>query len=258
MIELQGEPKRYFIELAYKGTDFWGWQRQPKGRTVQGVLEDALSTILRYRTPVTGAGRTDTGVHASYFVAHADLPLDPASASELIFRANKLLPPDLRLYRIRAVRPEAHARFDALKRTYGYHVTSRPTPFDHEVAVALPASGLDFDRMNAAARHLLGTHDFTTFSKGHTDVYTHICTVSRAEWVREDEYRRTFIYESNRFLRNMVRATVGTLFEVGRHKISPEEFKSKLEACDRSLAASSAPAHGLFLEQISYPDTIYI
>ena len=251
--------RRYFLTLAYKGTDFLGWQKQPSGRTVQGTLEEALTTILRRETPVTGAGRTDTGVHASRYVCHLDLDKTPEEARELVFRANRLLPRDIRLYDIREVRPEAHARFDALSRSYGYYVTRRATPFSYEEEVELPAAGLDFERMNLAARHLLGTHDFTTFSKGHTDVKTHLCTVSEAEWrALPGEGRWVFRITANRFLRNMVRATVGTLFDVGRGKLSPEDFGEKLEARDRSLAGTSAPPQGLFLEEIAYPSDLYL
>ena len=251
--------RRYFLTLAYKGTGFLGWQKQPSGRTVQGVLEEALATILRRETPVTGAGRTDTGVHASRYICHLDLDRTPEEARELVFRANRLLPRDLRLYDIREVRPGAHARFDALSRSYGYYVTRRATPFTYEEEVELPATGLDFDRMNAAAEYLLGTHDFTTFSKGHSDVRTHLCTVTEARWIeRSEEGQWLFRITANRFLRNMVRATVGTLFEVGRGKLSPEGFRERLEARDRSLAGTSAPPQGLFLEEIVYPEGIYL
>ena len=252
--------RRYFLTLAYKGTDFLGWQKQPSGRTVQGTLEEALTTILRRETPVTGAGRTDTGVHASRYVCHLDLDKTPEEARELIFRVNRLLPRDIRLYDIREVRPEAHARFDALSRSYGYYVTRRATPFSYEEEVELPASGLDFGRMNLAARCLLGTHDFTTFSKGHTDVKTHLCAVSEAEWreVSGEPGRWVFRITANRFLRNMVRATVGTLFDVGRGKLSPEAFRESLEARDRFLSGTSAPPQGLFLEDIAYPDELYL
>lgn len=258
MINERDALRRYFLTLAYKGTHFLGWQKQPDGRTVQGVLEGALSTIMRREVAVVGAGRTDTGVHASHYVCHLDLPLDPDGATELIFRANRLLPRDLRLYEIREVSPYAHARFDALSRRYGYHVTSRPSPFDEETVTVVPYSPMDYDAMNVAARALLGTHDFTTFSKGKSDVKTHICTVTEAEWTREGSYSWVFHYTANRFLRNMVRATVGTLFDVGRGKMTVSDFVRRKEACDRSLASGSAPAEGLFLEGITYPPTVEI
>lgn len=258
MIKRSDALHRYFLTLAYKGTRFLGWQKQKEGRTVQGTLEEALSTILRAEVSVTGAGRTDTGVHASSYVCHLDLPVEAESAGELIFRANRLLPRDLRLYDIREVVPEAHARFDALSRRYGYHVTSRPSPFAYETETEIPASGLDFDLMNEAAAALLGSHDFTTFSKGHTDVKTHLCTVTRAEWRREGASGWVFEYEANRFLRNMVRATVGTLFDVGRGKMTVPEFVRRFLARDRALASGSAPAEGLFLEEITYPSRLFL
>ena len=251
-------PRRYFLTLAYRGTDFLGWQAQQEGRTVQGVLQEKLSILLRREISVTGCGRTDTGVHASRYVCHLDLPLSPVEARELLFRANRFLPRDLRLYDIRPVRPAAHARFDALSRSYGYHVTLRPTPFDYEVRTPLPARGTDFGRMNEAALCLIGTHDFTTFSKTGSDVRSSLCTVTEARWQQEGEFEWAFRYSANRFLRNMVRATVGTLFDVGRGKITPGEFARRLDARNRTLASSSAPPEGLFLENVLYPPELFL
>ena len=253
-----GTPRRYFLTLGYKGTGYLGWQRQQSGRTVQGVLEDHLSVMLGRPVPVTGAGRTDTGVHAARQVCHIDLGMAPGEARDLLFRANRFLPPDLRLFDIREVRSDAHARFDAVSRTYLYRVSRQPTPFDYELVTPIPASGLDFDRMNVAAAALPGEREFTTFSKTGTDVRTDLCRVTEAVWLETGEGRWAFRITANRFLRNMVRAIVGTLFDVGRGKMTPEDFAARLAARDRRLAASSAPARGLFLAEIEYPEALFL
>lgn len=248
---------RYFIIFAYDGADFCGWQVQPRMRTVQGVLEQALSVILRSEVALTGAGRTDTGVHARYSVAHFDLEVSLALEQllSLVEHLNRFLPRDIYVSDIVPVEADAHARFDALLRTYRYHVSLRKSPFTDRYATRLRGE-YDFEAMNAAAAYLLGEHDFTSFSKKHTDVKTHICKVERARWIVLSPTRAYFEIAADRFLRNMVRATVGTLFAVGRHKLSPEEFRTILEARDRSLCASSAPPEGLFLHHITYPFTL--
>ncbi len=249
---------RYFLTLGYDGTDFLGWQSQPTGRTVQGVLEDRLSILLRQEIAVTGAGRTDAGVHARWMACHADFVLpEGVTPPDLLFRANRFLPPDITLYGLYPVKDDAHARFDATERRYGYYVRTCPSPFGRHLQVTVPE--LDFAAMNEAAAGLIGTHDFTTYSKKHSNVHTHLCTVSEAEWQRigpGEEW--VFHISSNRFLRNMVRAIVGTLIEVGRGKISPEAPAHYLARQDRSLAATSAPAQGLFLEYIRYPLDLFV
>lgn len=250
--------RRYFITLGYDGTNFVGWQEQPMGRTVQGVLQEALSIILRTPVLVVGAGRTDAQVHALKGVCHIDLPEGiNFSECEFIYRCNSFLPKDIRLYSIREVVSDAHARFSAVERSYGYYVTTLPTPFNRHYQVKVPIT-LDFSQMNLAAKALVGRQDFTTFSKKHTDVFTHICDVTKAEWSEIKPMTWKFTITSNRFLRNMVRSIVGSLFEVGRHKITPEQFRDKLNALDRRCATVTAPAKGLFLEEVVYPLDIFL
>lgn len=248
---------RYFLTLGYAGGDFLGWQKQPSGRTVQGVLEEHLSTLLQQEISVTGAGRTDTGVHARWMACHADLTLaEGTTPADLVYRANRFLPPDIKLYGMYEVVPDAHARFSATERRYGYYVRTHPSPFGRELWVEVPE--LDFDAMNRAASALIGTHDFTTYSKKHSNVHTHICTVTEAEWAKECPGEWVFHIRSNRFLRNMVRAIVGTLMAVGRGRMSPDTPADILAKQDRSLCASSAPAEGLFLEYIGYPPELFV
>ena len=250
---------RYFLYIAYDGTDFLGWQSQPEGRTVQGELEQRLSTILRRPISITGAGRTDAGVHASQMVCHLNLDLSQGEMEQVTYRLRRFLPPDIAMLEVRRVTEDAHARYDAVSRRYGYHVRTEASPFTRKYCTLVPET-LDFAAMNEAASHLIGEHDFTTFSKKHSQVKTHICTVTEAKWERCstcDECSYTFHIAANRFLRNMVRGIVGTLFEVGRGKIEPSDFGDLLTARDRSLCGSSAPSEGLFLEEVTYPASIF-
>lgn len=250
---------RYFLYLAYDGTDFLGWQIQPEGRTVQGELEQRLSTMLRRPISITGAGRTDTGVHAARMACHLDLDLSGEEMEQVTYRLRRFLPPDIALLEVRRVTEDAHARYDAVSRRYGYHVRTEASPFTRKYCTLVPET-LDFAAMNEAASHLIGEHDFTTFSKKHSQVKTHICTVTEAKWERCsscDECSYTFHIAANRFLRNMVRGIVGTLFEVGQGKIEPSDFGDLLTARDRSLCGSSAPSEGLFLEEVTYPASIF-
>lgn len=249
---------RYFLYLSYDGTDFLGWQRQPEGRTVQGVLEERLSTILRQPTTILGAGRTDTGVHARLMVCHLDLDMERDAAEELVFRLRRFLPPDISVSGIKPVSPDAHARYDATSRRYGYYVLTQTSPFLRRYRTLVPET-LNFGAMNDAARCLIGRHDFTTFSKKHSQVKTHLCTVTEASWhLGRDPEEWVFHITADRFLRNMVRSIVGTLFDVGRGRITPQDFEGKLAAMDRSLSGTSAPSEGLFLEEITYPGAIFI
>ena len=247
---------RYFIDLSYNGAAYHGWQVQPNGASVQGEMERALSTILRADTPVTGAGRTDAGVHALLMTAHFDSEeaLDNVWIAE---KLNRLLPHDIAVHRVREVREDAHARFDALSRTYRYNVSFAKDPFGccYSWRMYRP---LDFDRMNEAAALLLLYQDFTSFSKLHTDVKTNNCHVTEASWHKASETGWTFTITADRFLRNMVRAIVGTLVEVGRGKLTEQGFREIIEAKSRSRAGTSAPAHALFLSDIVYPDDIFI
>lgn len=249
---------RYFLYIAYDGTDFLGWQRQPEGRTVQGVLEERLSTIARRPLEVVGAGRTDTGVHAREMVCHIDLNMEPKEVAGLCHRLRRFLPDDMALLGVRQVTPEAHARYDALSRRYLYRLRTDYSPFERRYS-AITAQRLDFDAMNRAAESLLGEHDFTTFSKKHSQVRTHLCRVTEAAWEEGAEPgSHLFHITADRFLRNMVRAIVGTLLEVGRGRMTPEEFVRCLDARDRSLAGTSAPAGGLFMEMVTYPEVLFV
>lgn len=251
---------RYFIELSYNGGAYSGWQTQPDAPTVQETIEKALALILRSPTPVSivGAGRTDAGVHARGMVAHVDLNLDLAQAEELLFRANRLLPNDIALHSIRSVTQEAHARFSARSRTYRYYVTLRKDPFLESLMLRLHFD-LDFERMNEAASQLMNYRDFTSFSKLHTDVKTNNCVITEAYWRPGAEPGQwIFTITADRFLRNMVRAIVGTLLQVGRGRLSVEDFCRIIEARDRGQAGSSAPGHALYLEHVGYPEDLYL
>lgn len=246
---------RYFAELGYKGTSYRGWQRQADSPSVQGAIEHALSTLLRAEIPITGAGRTDTGVHASYYVAHFDMPVETDDPASFLYHLNSILPHDIAIYSLTPVAEDAHARFDAVEREYKYYVARYKDPFRRDTAwIYLPH--LDVESMNLAAESLLSAEDFTTFSKLHSGNKTNICKVSRAVWERTEE-GLVFTIRADRFLRNMVRSIVGTLVDVGRGKISPDEFSDILASQDRSLASGSAPAQGLFLNDVRYPERIF-
>ena len=242
--------------LSYDGTAYHGWQIQPNGTSVQESLMKALATLLRRDVEVTGAGRTDAGVHASLMVAHfdSDMPLDEVLMQD---KLNRLLPPDIAVHRLRAVRPDAHARFDATSRMYHYYITTAKQPFLRQYRCRL-FHAPDFAKMNEASRTLYDYTDFTSFSKLHTDVKTNNCRVTHAEWTQEDEYTWMFTIRADRFLRNMVRAIVGTLFEVGRGKLSVEGFRRIIEQKDRCKAGTSAPGHALFLADVTYPEDIFM
>lgn len=251
---------RYFITLSYDGTNYSGWQTQPDATTVQETIEQALTLVARSPEPIAilGAGRTDAGVHARGMVAHVDLPMSPDEARQLIYRTDRYLPHDIALYDIRPVREEAHARFSATSRTYRYYVTLRKDPFQEARMLRLYFP-LDFDRMNEAAERLKDFTDFTSFSKLHTDVKTNNCRVTEACWqAGAEEGQWIFTITADRFLRNMVRAVVGTLFQVGKGRLSVEDFCAVIEAKDRGQAGSSAPAHALYLEQVGYPEDLYL
>ena len=246
---------RYFITFSYNGTDFHGSQTQPNGNTVQAEMEAAFATILRLPVALTFAGRTDAGVHAEKMVAHFDVEKElPANFGA---RLNNLLPASIAISDLQRVQDDAHARFDAVERTYYYRVTTRKDPFIY-INHTRVAKGLDFGAMNSAARWLLGKQDFASFCRTHTDVKTTICDVKEARWTQESETEYTFIITADRFLRNMVRAVVGTLFEVGKGKMTEEQFKAVIAAQDRCQAGHSAPAEGLSLVEIIYPKNTYL
>jgi tRNA pseudouridine38-40 synthase len=247
---------RYFIELSFKGTRYFGWQVQPGHPTVQEALEKCFSAFLGTPLAVIGAGRTDTGVHASYFVAHFDAEHLPYDLTEMVYKLNRFLPEDISLHRIRPVIPEAHARFSALSRTYKYFISRKKDPFsaDTSFRYLLP---LHMEKMNDAAALLLECTDFTSFSKLHSDVKTNICKVTEAFWELKDQ-QLVFTITADRFLRNMVRAITGTLLEVGKEKLSVDGFEEIILKKDRCAAGMSMPAKGLFLTGITYPEIIYL
>lgn len=247
--------KRYFIYLSYNGKNFCGWQSQPNGVSVQSTLEEALATLLREPVPVTGAGRTDAGVHARLMVAHFDREEAVVDLDFLAEKLNRLLPKEIAVYKIVPVRSDAHTRFDATARTYKYYVTHKKDPFNFEGVTKIHGP-LDFDAMNSAARTLFNYIDFTSFSKLHTDVKTNNCRIMQAEWTQEGDLW-VFTIKADRFLRNMVRAIVGTLFEVGRGKLTVDGFRKVIEAKDRGKAGTSAPGHALYLVNVDYPEDLF-
>lgn len=248
---------RYFAYLAYKGTHYCGWQRQPNGISIQQCIEDALSIILRKSVSIVGAGRTDAGVHAQRMVAHFDWEGSLLSPDLLTNKLNRLLPKDIAIHQIVPVRSDAHARFDALSRTYKYYLTEHKSPFDYEWVYRIPLQNVDFGRMNDACNILFEYTDFTSFSKLHTDVKTNNCRIYCAEWRQEGDCW-VFTIQADRFLRNMVRAIVGTLIEVGKGKRSIEDFRTIIEMKDRCLAGSSVPGSGLSLVDVVYPQHLFL
>ena len=239
---------RYFITLSYDGTRYHGWQIQPNGDSVQQRLQEALSTLLRQPIEVVGAGRTDTGVHARMVVAHFDAS---TINSQIVYKLNRLLPPDIAVQDVRQVADDMHARFSATSRTYHYFIHTRKDPFLQAYSWQVPFA-LDFSRMNEAAKVLLEYKDFTSFSKVNTDVKTNLCDLKEAHWDEVAPGQWRFTITANRFLRNMVRAIVGTLVEVGRGRLSIEDIRRIIEAKDRCQAGESVPAKALFLVDIKY------
>lgn len=248
--------KRYFVYLAYDGTAYHGWQIQPNGVSVQEVLMRSLSTCLRQEITVVGAGRTDTGVHAKLMVAHFDYE-GTLDTQRLTDRLNRLLPRDISIYKIVEVKPDAHARFGATSRTYKYYITTAKNPFRRNYTFRL-FSQPDIDKMNEAAQLLFRYTDFTSFSKLHTDVKTNNCRIMRAEWAPCGENEWVFTIQADRFLRNMVRAIVGTLIDVGRGKLTLDGFCRVIEQKDRCQAGTSMPGNALFLVDITYPDDLFV
>lgn len=264
---------RYFIHLSYDGTRYHGWQVQPNGISVEGEVERCLGTLLRTPVDIVGAGRTDAGVHARHAVAHfdADLPefiMNGGGTQNLAYRLNKMLPPDIYIRSIERVADDMHARFSAKWRTYHYYVSTERNPFGRQYAWHTHYD-LDFTLMNEAAAALREYRDFACFCKSHTDVKTTLCDVVEAEWLPVDGNAVTsvmplrldgapiatewyFRIKANRFLRNMVRAVVGTLVEVGRHRMTPEDFRHVIESRTRTQAGESMPGHALFLERVEY------
>lgn len=242
---------RYFIELSYDGSTFCGWQRQREGVTVQGVIEEWLSKMVGVETEIVGAGRTDSGVNASFYVAHFDFEGD-VDLDGLCYKLNRVLPRTIAIGRIYAM--NLHARFDACEREYTYVISRRKDPFNHHITW-LYSSPLDIEAMNMAAAMLLRHSDFTSFAKLGSDNKSNICRVTHAEWVESGD-QLVFTIRADRFLRNMIRAIVGTLVDVGRGRYSVEQFDAIIESRDLSRCSSSAPASGLRLSDIRYPEVL--
>lgn len=241
--------QRYFIQLSYDGTPFHGWQIQPNAKSIQETLNFALSTITRQKIYVVGCGRTDTGVHATKFFAHfesEEIEIEP-----VCFRVNRMLPKSIAVQRIFKVAEDTHARFSAISRTYEYKISREKNPFLVERAYEL-REDLNVDLMNEAGAMLPSFKDFSSFAKA-SDTKTNLCDLFYARWETNGELLR-FEVKANRFLRNMVRAMVGTFVEIGRERISLSQFEEIIEAKDRSSAGYSAPAHGLYLIDVGYPD----
>ena len=243
---------RYFVYFSYDGTAYHGWQVQPNGVSVQEVLERALTTVVRRHIEVVGAGRTDAGVHARQMVAHFDLEQpEPIDCRQLAYRLNRLLPRDIAVDRVQEVSPDKHARFSAKSRTYHYYLHTAKDPFLRHYSCELHYA-LDFDAMNLAASHLMSVSDFGAFCKSHSDTKTTLCRVTEARWVSDAPHSWHFVITANRFLRNMVRAVVGTLIEVGRGRMTIEDFDSVVASGKRTAAGESMPANALFLHKVEY------
>lgn len=245
--------QRYFIHFGYDGSRYHGWQVQPNGITVQAELERCLSVLLRENVSTTGAGRTDAGVHARRMTAHFDTEA-AVDAAQLAYRLNRMLPRDISVWAIEPVADDMHARFSPLARTYYYFIHQGKNPFLDRYSLQVGYK-LDFDLMNEAARLLLGEHDFGAFCKADTDVKTTICRVDETRWERMDDAdteRWRFVITANRFLRNMVRAVVGTLVDVGRGRVTLSDFVRIMDSGSRSNAGESMAAKALFLWDVKY------
>ena len=249
-MERKNEIKRVKLVVAYDGTAYSGWQLQPNGITIEEVLNRELSDLLREEIRVIGASRTDAGVHARMMVAHFETAQE-VDTQQLTYKLNKFLRQSIAIQKIVPVVADMHARFSATARTYRYFIHTRKDPFETAYSCLL-LYPLDFPMMNEAAKILMEYDDFGAFCKSHTDVKTTLCQISHAEWVQIDDHRWSLEITANRFLRNMVRAVVGTLIEVGRHRITLDGFRKVIESGQRTSAGESMPGHALFLEDIRY------
>ncbi len=247
---------RYFLELRYNGAAYCGWQRQPDQPSVQQTVEEGLSTLLRERIEITGAGRTDTGVNASYYVAHFDTTDAVANPAQVVYKLNFLLPGDIAIMNIREVRDSAHARFDAREREYRYYISPVKNPFTRHATWQYYVP-LDVAKMNLAAAVLLQERDFTSFAKLNSNNKTNICRVMHAAWTVGDEGVMCFTIRADRFLRNMVRSIVGTLVDVGRGRYTVDEFRSIVRSRNLSRSSAGAPAQGLFLSDVKYSEDVF-
>jgi tRNA pseudouridine38-40 synthase len=248
---------RYFIYISFKGTSFHGWQIQPNSVTVQRIIEEALTMILKEEISTTGAGRTDAGVHALVFCAHFDASVpDLSETKSFVYRLNRYLPDDISVISVKKVVTGASARYSAISRTYRYYITPIKEPFYKESSWYIHGP-LDIQAMNRASEMLLKHSDFTSFSRLHSNTKTNLCKIYHAGWEKKEE-RLVFTIKADRFLRNMVRSIVGTMVNVGSGKLSITEFEEIIAARDRCRAGMSAPAKGLFLTDIEYPREIFV
>jgi tRNA pseudouridine38-40 synthase len=243
--------QRYFLRLSFKGTNYHGWQLQENAETIQGILENVISLKLSESISLTGAGRTDTGVHASNYYAHFESIKPDIDKIQFIKEVNRFLPHDIALHDLIKVNPDHHTRFDATERTYKYYIQRKKNPFNFDTTYYYTGE-LDVELMNQCAKALLKYQDFESFCRAHSDNKTFICDIKQAEWELKDD-QLIFTISADRFLRNMVRAIVGTLLDCGRNKIDINTFCQIIEKKDRSSASASAPAKGLFLFDIKYP-----
>lgn len=247
---------RYFIELSYQGKNYHGWQKQANEISVQEVIEKTLSILLKEKISVIGCGRTDTGVHARQFFLHFDVE-KKIDKEKLKYQLNSFLPHDIAIFQLLRVKDEAHARFDAVSRSYHYKISLEKDVFENDLSLQIYQSNLNINDMNEASALLLNYTDFKCFSRSKTDVKTYDCNVTEAYWKLEGQ-RLEFFISANRFLRNMVRAIVGTLLEVGKETMTLDEFKNVIESRDRSKAGASVKAKGLYLTRVVYPKDIFI
>ena len=247
---------RYFIQLSFKGTRYHGWQKQKNANSVQAELDKALSTLLGILIETIGCGRTDSGVHALIYIAHFDYPSSIKNPDKLKYQLNQILPFDISVYWVREVVSIAHARFDAISRTYEYHIIFEKNPFEEDASLLLHKKP-DISKLSEICKILFEYSDYTSFSKLHSDNKTNICKIIEAKWY-EIENKIIFRIKANRFLRNMVRSIVGSMLDAGNNKITVDDFRSIIEASDRSKARTSAPAHGLYLVDVEYPPNIFL
>ena len=247
---------RYFIELSFNGEPFHGWQRQKEAYTVQQCLEEHFSVFLKQNVSVMGAGRTDAGVHAKNFFAHTDIDLKGLFPKDFVYKMNRFLPHSIVLHNLYPVIDNAHARFDAIRRTYHFYLTTEKDPFMNSFSHAY-FEKMDLQKMNEAAKYLIGSKDFRSFARTGVNVNNYVCDIKQAFWTSENNLL-IFHITADRFLRNMVRAIVGTLMDVGRGRLEIEDVPKIIDSKDRRNAGKSVPGKGLFLTEIQYPDHIFL
>ena len=245
---------RYFVEISYHGKDYHGWQYQPNAISIQEVIENALTVLIGVKIAIVGCGRTDAGVHAIQYYFHFDTS-NTIEESKLKFKLNAILPKSISVHELFLVMEKGHARFDAISRTYEYRIYLGKNPFLIDTTLQVQNQEFDLEKMNLASKALLDYNNFKAFSKSRTDVKTYDCVVSLAEWIKHGDHL-IFHITANRFLRNMVRAIVGTLLDVGTGRTTLDEFIKIIEKKDRTYAGASVKAKGLFLTKVNYPETI--